>query len=165
LTTHTNIGDKKIPIPDNPKREKVVRITQDQKKIRILSYLQSKNEPVEKSTLLEKITKNTMSRSVENTAFLEKMKEDELITLKHNKGVSSRYEISEKGKDLIDLIKLIKKNYPKNPIWTVLDIFQMTKNEKWKIKRNNDGAEDFEKIFDYYETDENVEKIKERFGI
>ena len=165
MTTHTNIGDKKIPIPDNPKREKVVRITQDQKKIRILSYLQSKNEPVEKSTLLEKITKNTMSRSVENTAFLEKMKEDELITLKHIKGVSSRYEISEKGKDLIDLIKLIKKNYPKNPIWTVLDIFQMTENEKWKIKRNNDGAEDFEKIFDYYETDENVEKIKERFGI
>ena len=164
MTTHTNIHGKKIPIRDNHKREKRQRITQDQKKIRALSYLQSKNETVGISVLLEKITKNTMSRSGENTAFLEKMKTDELIILKRMKGVSYGYEISEKGKKLIDLIKLIKKIDPKNPIFK-LDLLQMTEDEKMVLKRNNDGAEDFKKIFEFNETNENLlKKIKENLG-
>jgi hypothetical protein len=163
LTTHTNIHGKKILIPDNHKREKRQRITQDQKKIRALSYLQSKNETVGISELLEKITKNTMSRSGENTAFLEKMKTDELIILKRMKGVSHGYEISEKGKKLIDLIKLIKKCNANNPIF-LLDLFQMTEDEKKVIERSDDGSGDFEKIFEFKETNENFEKIKEDLG-
>lgn len=164
MTTHTNIRGKIIPIPDNQKREKRQRITQDQKKIRVLSYLQSKNEPVGISTLLKKITKNTTSRSAVNTAFLNEMETDDLIIFKRMKHVSGGYEISENGKKLIDLIKLIKKIDPKNPIFK-LDLLQMTEDEKMVLKRNNDGAEDFKKIFEFNETNENLlKKIKENLG-
>ena len=163
MTTHTNIRDKKIPIPDNPKRKHQARITQDQKKIRVLSYLQSKNEPVGISTLLKKITKNSISRSEENTAFLTKMTDEKLIGLKPINISKLGFIIDDNGKKLIDLIKLIKKCNANNPIF-LLDLFQMTEDEKKVIERSDDGSGDFEKIFEFKETNENFEKIKEDLG-
>jgi len=167
LTTHTNTRDKKIPIPENPKRKIRKGITQDQKKIRILSYLQSKREPVEKSRLLEEITQNVTSRSEVHTTFLTKMIDDELIGLESINPYKKGIIISEKGKELINLIKLITKFNPKNPILS-LDLFHMTKDEREKIERREDGGEDFKKIFDFdfaeTEQEDYIKKIKEDLG-
>jgi hypothetical protein len=167
LTTHTNIRDKKIPIPENPKRKIRKGITQDQKKIRILSYLQSKREPVEKSRLLDEITQNVTSRSEEHTTFLTKMIDDKLIGLKSINPFKKGIIISEKGKEVIDLIKLIQKFNPDNPILS-LDLFHMTKDEREKIERREDGGVDFKKIFDFdfaeTEQEDYIKKIKEDLG-
>ena len=150
MTTHTNIRGKKIPTIENEER-KFPPITKDQKKFRVLSYLQSKGEePVSEFTLLKGITKHASSQSPKHTSFLRDLEDAKLIELvRVRNSVTSGYKISEKGKKLMNIIKLIKKISPHNPIFS-LDLFHRTEAEN-KISENLDKDEGagFKKIFDF----------------
>jgi len=159
--SYSNIHGRKIP---TGKVKNNSRITSDQKKIRVLSYLQSKSKPVSQPTLLKGITKNSISLSAQYNTFLNRMIEDKLIERKEiGDGSRNGYNILEEGEKLIDIIKLIKKFNPDNPILS-LDLFHMTDDEKEKInKPGAENIEDFKKIFDFNfeDTDKNIKKIKE----
>lgn len=134
------------------------RITDEQKKFRMLSYLSQNEKPILLTELINKITKN--SQRIREEGYLTTLVVEKLVEKTTLKGETrSRYTITEKGKQLIYLLKLVNTLNPNNPILS-LDLFTMTESEK---KLNNDS--DFEKIFEFRKLNNNeVKEWKEKLG-
>jgi len=102
------------------------RLTIDQKKFRVLSYLMKKNEGSSLTPILKKI--GTAQRYTEPNFFEDMEKIDKWIYTTHEKA-TVKYNISERGKKLINTLRFLKKSETGNAILK-FDVFNMTQNEE-----------------------------------
>jgi len=102
------------------------RLTIDQKKFRVLSYLMNKNEGSSLKPILDRI--GTTQKNTEPDFFEDMEKNDKWIYTTHEKA-TVKYKISEEGKLLINTLRFLKKSDPENAILK-FDVFNMTQNEE-----------------------------------
>jgi hypothetical protein len=115
-----------------------------------------------------KISKKTLNRK---DLFLDELKDANLIEMKpvEDNPNKNGYMICKKGRDVIDIIKLIKNLDQEHPIFS-LSLFNMTDEEKEQPDAPLDNQQleqklDFEKILDFHDSKENIEKIMQKLGL
>jgi DNA-binding HxlR family transcriptional regulator len=159
---------KKVLAGITSRKKQPSHLTSDQKKIRTLSYLQSQNTPTLMAKLFTKISKKTLNRK---DLFLDELKDANLIEMKpvEDNPNKNGYMICKKGRDVIDIIKLIKNLDQEHPIFS-LSLFNMTDEEKEQPDAPLDNQQleqqfEFEKILDFHDSKENIEKIMQKLGL
>ena len=122
-------------------------LTIDIKRYRILKVLYSLGEAEDAKrpnlyTLQQKAFKTTQKNTIPE--YLSKMVDDEWVEENHPRGKSTpTYSIAEKGRDVITLLRLIKKKIPDNPLLS-FDTFTISPEEKNKEDLELTGLSDEE---------------------